>query len=84
MEFKVADTGIGIAEENLPFIFDAFKQVDSSTTRGYGGIGLGLYAVKKYCGLLGGTIDTRSKLGKGSTFTVRIPNDGVPSILDQR
>lgn len=84
MAFKVSDTGIGIAEKNLPFIFDAFKQVDSSTTRGYGGIGLGLYAAKKYCGLLGGTIDARSKLGKGSTFTVRIPVESVLSILDQR
>jgi signal transduction histidine kinase len=82
MEFKVSDTGIGIAEKNLPFIFEAFRQVDSSTTRGYEGLGLGLYTVKKYCEVLGGTVDVRSKLGKGSTFTVRIPNDVMPAMSD--
>jgi signal transduction histidine kinase len=73
MKFKVADTGVGIGKENLSFIFEKFKQVDSSETRLYGGVGLGLYLVKKFTELLGGTIEVESELGKGSTFTLTIP-----------
>ena len=70
VEFKVSDTGLGIADETLPVVFDLFRQVDSSTTRPYEGVGLGLYIARKYCELLGGEIAVDSKLG--STFTVRI------------
>jgi signal transduction histidine kinase len=73
MELKVADTGIGIPEDALPFIFDRFRQVDSSETRLYGGVGIGLYVAKKMTDLLGGKIDVQSSPGKGSTFTVAIP-----------
>jgi signal transduction histidine kinase len=63
-----------IAEENLPFIFDAFKQGDSSTTRAHGGAGLGLYIARKFSELIGATLDVKSELGKGSTFKLTAPD----------
>jgi signal transduction histidine kinase/HAMP domain-containing protein len=73
VEFKVADTGIGIPRERLPSIFDMFEQVDSSTTRNHGGVGLGLYISRKFTELLGGKIQVESESGKGSVFTVTLP-----------
>ncbi len=73
LEFRVADTGPGIPDELLPFIFDKFRQIDSATTRNYSGAGLGLYIVRNFVDLLGGTIDAHSKVGEGSVFTVRLP-----------
>jgi signal transduction histidine kinase len=74
-EFQIADTGIGIPAESLPNIFTKFYQVDSSRTRHYEGVGLGLYIVKKFTELLGGTIQVESELGKGSRFTLTVPAD---------
>lgn len=73
IKIKVADTGIGISRESLPYIFDMFRQADSSASRPHGGIGLGLYIAKKYLEMIGGRLKVKSKVGKGSIFTVIIP-----------
>jgi PAS domain S-box-containing protein len=69
----VKDTGIGISQENVKDIFQAFKQLDSGSTRRYEGAGLGLYLSKKLVDLLGGEISVKSEKHKGSVFTVSFP-----------
>jgi signal transduction histidine kinase len=71
--FHIDDTGPGIASDDLPAIFDAFRQVDASLTREHGGSGLGLALVKHYVVLLGGHIDVESHVGVGTRFTVTLP-----------
>jgi len=70
VKFTVADTGIGIPKDSLAIIFDKFRQVGNLETKNYGGIGLGLYLVKKFTQLIGGRIEVESELGQGSTFAV--------------
>src|SRR5580698_674460 len=71
--FSVIDTGIGIAPENLAVIFGAFQQGDGTLSRRYGGTGLGLSIASQVSALLGGQITATSDLGRGSTFTLRVP-----------
>ncbi len=69
----VTDSGIGIAEDKLEHIFEEFSQADNSTTRDYGGTGLGLTISRRFCQMLGGDMTVASELDVGSTFTMRLP-----------
>lgn len=78
---SVEDDGIGIPEHLLPRIFDAFHQVDPAIDRGAGGLGVGLTVASRLARLHNGRIEVTSTLGKGSTFTLRIPAQGAPSAI---
>jgi signal transduction histidine kinase len=71
--FTVADTGIGMTEEQLGRLFEAFSQAEASTSRRYGGTGLGLNLSRSFCRLMGGDITVTSAPGEGSTFVMTIP-----------
>jgi PAS domain S-box-containing protein len=73
IEFSVSDTGIGISEEKLDTVFEAFQQASSGTSRLYGGTGLGLAIVKQLVEPQGGSISVKSKLGEGTTFSFILP-----------
>jgi signal transduction histidine kinase len=70
---SVSDTGMGISEKDLPFIFDRFWQADGSSKRKYQGVGIGLALVKELTEIQGGKVAVQSQEGKGTTFTVRLP-----------
>ena len=81
-EIRVADTGVGIRRDVLPFVFDRFRQADSSTTRGHGGLGLGLAIVRHIVELHGGTVAADSLgEGRGATFTIWLPLDRATHVL---
>ena len=71
--FRMSDSGIGMDEEQLSRVFEEFSQADASTTKLYGGTGLGLPITKKFCEMLGGSITATSEPGQGSTFEIRLP-----------
>ena len=73
LTFKVMDTGIGMSQEQMAKVFDEFTQADSTTTRKFGGTGLGLTISKKFCQLMGGDITVESEEGRGTRFTVELP-----------
>ncbi len=70
---SVSDTGIGIAEEDLPYLFQPFRQLDGSTTRMYGGLGLGLTLVGQIVSAHNGRVEVQSRPGEGSCFTIKLP-----------
>jgi signal transduction histidine kinase len=71
--FAVRDSGIGLGPEQLRRLFRPFTQADATTTRRYGGTGLGLTITRHFCEIMGGTVAVESEVGRGSTFTVRLP-----------
>ena len=73
IEFEIADTGIGMTSEQIQLLFQAFTQADVSTTRKYGGTGLGLALSRRFCQMMGGEVTVSSEPNTGSIFTVRLP-----------
>ncbi len=78
MVFRVRDTGIGMTPEQQKKLFQAFTQADVSTTRKYGGTGLGLVISKRFAEMMGGSVEVESEYGHGTTFTVRLPVTASP------
>src|SRR5262249_53414206 len=74
VRFRVADTGIGMTETQLARLFEAFSQADTTTTKRFGGTGLGLAITKHFCAILGGDVTAESEPGKGSVFTIALPD----------
>jgi signal transduction histidine kinase/DNA-binding response OmpR family regulator len=81
VNFRVADTGIGMTEAQISKLYQAFTQADTSTAKRFGGTGLGLAITKHFCVMLGGDIRVESELGKGSRFTITLPDRNEVGIV---
>jgi PAS domain S-box-containing protein len=79
VSIRVADEGVGMTEEQLSRLFQAFSQAEASTAARYGGTGLGLVISRHFCRMMGGDIDVASEPGVGTTFTVRLPREARPA-----
>ncbi|MDX9722082.1 MAG: response regulator [Myxococcota bacterium] len=80
LHFKVKDSGIGMTPEQLAKLFQPFTQADASSTRKYGGTGLGLTITKRFCELMGGSISVESVYGEGSSFQISLPSSALPQM----
>ncbi|MGA8169309.1 MAG: HAMP domain-containing sensor histidine kinase [Methylocystis sp.] len=77
MRFVIQDSGIGISAAQMGKLFQPFTQADTSTSKTYGGTGLGLVLTRSFCQMMGGDVTVESALGEGSTFTIRLPAEVV-------
>jgi CheY-like chemotaxis protein len=82
--FRVTDTGIGLADDDLAHLFEGFFQADSTLTRRYGGTGIGLTICGELATLMGGVIEASSKLGEGSTFSLMLPLKPAEPLVESR
>jgi hypothetical protein len=78
VEIEVRDSGIGMTEEQMGRLFEAFSQAEATTAAKYGGTGLGLAISRRFCRMMGGDVDVASIPGEGTAFTVRLPRE-VPA-----
>ena len=75
MVFRVSDTGVGMTQEQASRLFSAYSQAEASTSREFGGTGLGLALTRRFCQMMGGDVGVESAPGEGSAFTMRILAD---------
>ena len=80
LAFAIFDTGIGMTDEQLGRLFEAFSQAEASTRSKYGGTGLGLAISRHFCRMMGGDLTVESVYGRGSTFAVRLPAQASPTV----
>jgi signal transduction histidine kinase len=75
LTFRVSDTGIGMTPEQLGRLFQPFSQAEATTSKEYGGTGLGLVLSRRFCQMMGGDITVESAPGQGTTFTIQLPSE---------